>query len=372
MKLRIRWPQSEFRTPDSTFITAQSMPTATLTTADSPGAVALIQLHGDGALDAMHRLTGREDPADGRLRLRDLGGIDEGLVAAPRHDWVQLMPHGGPRVVALLLDRLSELGTTYDPEPEPRTLYPEAGSAIEAGVLAAIARAASPAAIDLLAAQPALWRAWLEDPTPQAPNPTPHLDRLLLPPTVVVIGRPNVGKSTLANAVLGRGVSLVSDLPGATRDWVGGLTELPGGIAVRWLDTPGLRDSDDAVEQHAIALARRVIADADVLIAMRDRETDWPDASSGLPREPDVWVMNKCDDPKPPRTDTRGHGTAREQPLRISAEKQINLGPLLGAIVARLGLDDLSPDAPWPFSPTLRRSVEARDHEAIKRYAQRD
>ena len=339
------------------------MLTVTLTTADTPGAVALIQLHGDGAVDAVRELTGRDDPADGRLRLRELGDIDDGLVVATRPDWAQIMPHGGPRVVALLLDRLTEWGAAYDAEPDARTLYPEAGSAIEADVLATIARAASPAAIDLLAAQPALWRAWIDDPQPSTLKP--NLDRLLIPPTVVVVGRPNVGKSTLANAILGRAASLVSEQPGATRDWVGGLTELPGGIAVRWLDTPGLRDSDDAVEQRAIALAQRVVADADVLIALRDPATDWPDA---LPREPDLWVMNKCDDPSEPGLEMREHSDSRGHPLRISAQHEINLDPLRNAIVARLGLDDLTIDQPWAFSPTLWAYVESEDLERLREY----
>lgn len=352
------------------------MPTVTLTTADTSGAIALIQLHGEGALELGHQFTGRDDPADGRLRLRDMSGIDEGLVAALRRDWVQLMPHGGPRVVARVLDRLAELGATYAPQPDPRKTYPEAESAIEADALAAIARAASPAAIEPLAAQPALWRGILERAeTLHTLRSTAHLDRLITPPTVVVVGRPNVGKSTLANAVMGRDVSLVSDLPGATRDWVGGLTELAGcdfaGIAVRWLDTPGLRASDDAVEQRAIDLARRVIADADVLIAMRDPATDWPES---LQREVDLWVVNKRDDaiaiPLP--ADPQGLALSRDSPISISAQKDINIDALRRAIVARLGLGNIPADTPWAFSPTLRRCVDTRDIEGLKRYVQRD
>src|SRR5690606_28944502 len=130
----------------------------TVATAPQPGAVGLLQLHGPGAVALAAALTGRPMPAAGRVALRGFEGIDEGLVAALRDDWVQLMPHGGPRVVQRLVERLIELGATCDAEPDAREMYPEAASPVEADVLAAIARAASPAAIEVLAAQPALWR----------------------------------------------------------------------------------------------------------------------------------------------------------------------------------------------------------------------
>ncbi|NJL31882.1 MAG: GTP-binding protein [Phycisphaerales bacterium] len=60
---------------------------------------------------------------------------------------------------------------------------------------------------------------------------------------VVVAGQPNVGKSTLMNKMLGRSASLVADLPGTTRDWVAGWVELEG-VALHWMDTPGLRHTD--------------------------------------------------------------------------------------------------------------------------------
>ncbi len=132
--------------------------TITLTTARQPGAVALIQLHGQGVTTLLHHLTGRVDWPIARTWLVDLGGVDQGLAVCLRDDWAQLMPHGGPRVVERLIDRLVELGAIYEPHPEPRALFPEAASAMEADVLATIARAASPAAVDLLAAQPELWR----------------------------------------------------------------------------------------------------------------------------------------------------------------------------------------------------------------------
>lgn len=333
-------------------------------TAASAGAVALIQLHGAGASALAAAMCGHVTPT-AQLKRCDFAGIDTGLVVALRDDWVQLMPHGGPRVVQKVVDRLVELGGTIHDDLPAAELYPEARSLIEADVLTAIARAASPAAIDALAAQPARWRAVNAEAHGRPKNDagalrdaleaTPRLDRLLQPPTIVVIGRPNVGKSTLTNAMLGRAVSIVADLPGTTRDWVAGLAELaPVGapqraVAVRWLDTPGLRESSDTIEQEAIALARRVVAEADVLIAMRDPRIDWPEPAS-LPREPDLWVVNKVDQPGGQTADAN----SPDHPLQISAANDRGLDRLAHLVLARLGLDALDTAPLWAFSPTLR------------------
>jgi tRNA modification GTPase len=397
------------------------MPRAVLTpaTAPTPGAVGILQLHGPDTATLIAQLTARPAPPPGRVVLRRFADIDEGVVVlgeARGGPWAQLMPHGGPRVVRKLIDALVERGAAWGETPDARALYPEAESPIEADALAAIARAPSPAAIDLLAAQPRRWRAWRAGEweggrtTKAAVSEDVlracSLDRLLIPPTVAVVGRPNVGKSTLTNALHGKAVSIVADLPGTTRDWVGSLVELQGtrglaqlGVAVQWLDTPGLRDSDDPIEQRAIEMARRVIEQAHVLIALRDPQLDWPTAAS-LPREPDLWVINKCDaedraagtiskrpekhwssprtrsstatdrvaprvgggdgkDASRSRQDSAALPATRDRPLRISAKSDRGLDTLSDAVLNHLGLAHITPDQPWPFTEPLR--AMARD-----------
>ena len=329
-------------------------------TAAQSGAVAILQLHGRSSRILLCNLTGRERFEDGRLYLIDFAGIDRGLAVCRGDDWAQLFPHGGPRVVQKITEWLVQAGAVLSNAPDPRELYPEADSDIEADMLAALARAASPAAIDLLAVQPQLWRAAVAGTEKEKLNAHDFLlasadprDHLLTPPSVVVVGRPNVGKSTLTNRLMGRAASLVADLPGTTRDWVGGLVEIALGessLALRWLDTPGLRTSDDAVEQRAIELARRVVAEADVLIAMRDPDTDWP-AGDALPHEPRVWLVNKVDQP----TQRGGDGLSADAPLAISALHGHGLDHLQRRIVEALGLDAPDPHQPWVFSETLHR-----------------
>ncbi|MEM9882894.1 MAG: GTPase [Planctomycetota bacterium] len=329
----------------------------TRTTPATPGAVAVVQVSGGAAalVDLLTRLTDRDadDWALGRLRLVSLGGIDEGLAGRLAGGVAQLMPHGGPRVVQKLLGRLRELGVEPAVEPDPMTLYPEAGSPIEADVLHAIASAASPAAVDRLAKQPRLWRAWFAAGPAEKPASPTGWDHFITPPTVVVVGRPNVGKSTLLNRLTGRTTAIAADVAGTTRDWVGATVELVpsewsdplrDAVAVRWLDTPGLRDSDDPVEQRAIAAAWAVVASADVLVAMRDPQTDWP-TLDGLDRGPDVWVVNKAD--------TSASAGGRDE-LRISAAEGSGIDALGRAVLSVLGLAAMSDDRPWAFSATLR------------------
>ncbi len=392
-----------------------------LMTAPTPGAVAIVQLHGAGVSDMLRQLTGVKEWVESKQRLVNFGEIDQGLAVlmagagseaesggGDGQPWAQLFPHSGPRVVRLLLDRLLELGCEVVAELPPALAYPEAHDDIQAAMLATLAKAASPAAIDLLLAQPDLWRQL------QAHPPTPdearriltrstQLDRLVTPATVVVVGRPNVGKSTLTNRLLGRAASIVADLPGTTRDWVAGLAEIQAGgagggetsgrgVAVRWLDTPGLRDSDDAIEQQAITLARQVISQADVIIAMRDAATEWPELAT-LGREPDMWVVNKVDEPSappPPMKNTihistrqvkpgqapvfslkaleklrvvalrqlaaRENGTYQGFPLRISARTGQGVPALEAAVLRRLGLHPLTQEV-WAFDETLRQKL---------------
>ena len=342
-----------------------------ITTANQPGAVGIVQVSGDAGavLALLGQLTGQHDTDNwptGRLRLCDFAGIDEGLAGMISPTTAQLMPHGGPRVMQKLVDWLREQGVIPETEVDAVARYPEAASPIEADMLHAIATAASPAAIDRLAAQPALWRRWFAgDQKPPPPNQD-SLRHLLTPPTVVVVGRPNVGKSTLLNQLLGRSASVVADLPGTTRDWVGGMVELcptssgdsswgaSGGsdplrdaVAVRWLDTPGIRTSHDAVEQQAIELARALMDDAQVLISMTGADTPWLDASE-LPRQPDLELYNQFNASPP---------TSFEDRLVINAATGEGIDRLTTRVLQRLGLSHIAEDAnePWAFSPTLQQ-----------------
>ena len=105
---------------------------------------------------------------------------------------------------------------------------------------------------------------------------------------VAIAGAPNVGKSTLLNALAGRDAAIVSIHAGTTRDPIEVDLDL-GGYAVRLIDTAGLRETSDPVEQEGITRARARAAAADLVLWLHDRPADpvRPDVVDGVP----VWTV---------------------------------------------------------------------------------
>ena len=85
----------------------------------------------------------------------------------------------------------------------------------------------------------------------------------------VIVGKPNAGKSSLMNAILGEGRVIVTDIPGTTRDTVEESATL-GGIPIVLIDTAGLRESDDKVEKIGIERTAHAIESADIVILVLD------------------------------------------------------------------------------------------------------
>ena len=94
-------------------------------------------------------------------------------------------------------------------------------------------------------------------------------------------GQPNVGKSSLLNALLGEERAIVTPIPGTTRDMVTGDMLLNGSV-IRLTDTAGLHASDDPVEQLGIARARRAMAEADVVLAVFDQSRPLTEEDTAL------------------------------------------------------------------------------------------
>jgi tRNA modification GTPase len=87
--------------------------------------------------------------------------------------------------------------------------------------------------------------------------------------TVVIAGPPNVGKSTLMNALAGRDVAITSPIPGTTRDLIEVFLDLRG-YPVILVDTAGIRESQDPIEQEGVARARRRAESADLMLWLSD------------------------------------------------------------------------------------------------------
>lgn len=86
---------------------------------------------------------------------------------------------------------------------------------------------------------------------------------------VVIVGKPNVGKSSLLNALLKERRAIVTDVPGTTRDIIEEYINLDG-IPIRITDTAGIRDTDDTVEKIGVEKSKEKISEADLIILMLD------------------------------------------------------------------------------------------------------
>ncbi len=93
---------------------------------------------------------------------------------------------------------------------------------------------------------------------------------------VAFVGRPNVGKSSLFNSLLGHGRAIVTKIPGTTRDTLAE-SIVVNGVPVLLIDTAGLRSSNDEIESIGVERARRAAADADLLIVVVDGSEYQPD-----------------------------------------------------------------------------------------------
>jgi tRNA modification GTPase len=290
----------------------------TLLTPRGRGAVATVAVGGHGGLScvAARFAAARGRPLDelpvGRIyfgRWRASDGAGEELVVSRRSGWVELHCHGGIAASDAIVQDLVQDGCrevswaefVWRTAPDPLTA--------EACVALAHARTDRTAAILMDQWRGALRDAWRQmESAIEAQQRTlaiACLQRLLSrsrvgthliePYRVVLCGPPNVGKSTLINALLGYHRSIVFDQPGTTRDVLTAYTALEG-WPVELSDTAGLRDEARGIEAEGIDRSRRQIERADLVIYVADSaEPCPPTAVSHAPDTRRLLVQNKVD-----------------------------------------------------------------------------
>ncbi len=149
---------------------------------------------------------------------------------------------------------------------------------------------------------------------------------------VAIVGRPNVGKSSLLNALLNEEKAIVSDIPGTTRDIVEGEISV-NGIALHLLDTAGIRESDDMIEQLGVQRSEKSIQDADLVILVADGRTGLGEEEHALLKlaegKKTLVVFNKAD----------LVSEKKEKTIYVSALNK-DISALKDAIFAALGLDE--------------------------------
>jgi tRNA modification GTPase len=109
---------------------------------------------------------------------------------------------------------------------------------------------------------------------------------------IAIAGEPNVGKSSLFNALAGASRAIVTEVPGTTRDLVTEVVDIEG-LRVTIVDTAGLRDTDDPVEAEGVSRARQALAVADLVLRVEDRSR--PRTRLGALNYRVLYVANKSD-----------------------------------------------------------------------------
>jgi hypothetical protein len=236
--------------------------------------IAIVELRGDVSA-VLTRLLGH-DVAGGRVRLVEPPDADQMIVARTAMDEALLFPHAGAALTRRVIEAIERAGAVIDAsDTTAATCEPTDAASLSPLLHDALVRAASPLAIDLLLEQPERWdRVWAARGTDAAmvlpAEGAAALRRLIDPPLVVAIGPPNIGKSSLLNALCGRSVSVVADEPGTTRDHVGALVSLAG-LTVRFVDAPGIGGAADpsaeaALQRDSQSLALATARAADLLL----------------------------------------------------------------------------------------------------------
>ncbi len=184
-----------------------------------------------------------------------------------------------------------------------------------------------------------------------------HARIMLKGASVVLAGLPNVGKSSVMNALLSCDRAIVTDIPGTTRDVLTESVEL-GGVRLSLSDTAGLRDTEDAVEKIGVQRAKDALENADVILYVLDaaREmTEEEKKNLSVMDERYIVLLNKSDLPSV---------VSFENAVTLSAKTGEGIVELTDRILEKIGANELNEDI-----MTLPRHIECAERavSAIER-----
>ncbi len=167
---------------------------------------------------------------------------------------------------------------------------------------------------------------------------------------VVIIGKPNVGKSTLLNVLLNEDKAIISEIPGTTRDAIEDNITIEG-ISFRFIDTAGLRDTTDKIETLGVEKTFQKIYQASIVLLLVDAQdsieitnkaiskvkTRITDTSAKL-----IVVVNKIDKLNKKQLDVKFKNFNKDNIVFISAKKLINIEHLTDCLLKTLNLSSLN------------------------------
>jgi tRNA modification GTPase len=179
---------------------------------------------------------------------------------------------------------------------------------------------------------------------------------------VTLVGRPNVGKSSLFNGLLASDRAIVTDIPGTTRDSLSEMVILHG-VPVLLTDTAGVRESKDEVEHLGVERTRRAIADADLVIVVLDGSQTLTQEDRDVLNEVDkssyIVALNKCDLDSFKNIELYNLNNKPATVLSISAKTGAGLDTLHAAI--------LEPFATFDNNDTGLLVTDARHFDLLRR-----
>lgn len=176
---------------------------------------------------------------------------------------------------------------------------------------------------------------------------------------VVIIGRPNVGKSSLLNAFLDRERALVSDIPGTTRDTLEESVEL-GGFWLRLVDTAGLSESAYELDRAAMERTKQFLGEGDLFLWVLDGHGGWTEEDKRIfdliSGKQMIAVVNKTDLPPAKNLNDLKKMVADERIARLSAKTREGMEALEAKIISWM---ERQGDAPDSFLLTRARHKHA-------------
>lgn len=181
---------------------------------------------------------------------------------------------------------------------------------------------------------------------------------------VVIVGKPNAGKSSLLNLLSGQDAAIVTEVAGTTRDILREQIDIDG-LAVELVDTAGLRDDPDRIEEEGIRRARKAVENADAVLWIQDASDPEQGAIvEELPAEIPVTIVRN-------KTDLTGEpaGASNDGSINISAKTGAGIGALRKKIREQAGYENLGEGAFTARRRHLDALARAKGHFLAGRLA---